>query len=55
MLKIATRGEIIRESGIDGVVVERDKTEILKTAEKRRKRAANVGVGEVDRGNRHVT
>lgn len=52
MAEIATRGDIGRQGGVDGVVVEREKGERFEPAEDERERATDVCGGEVDGGNR---
>lgn len=44
MLEIPTGGDVVGEGGADGVVVEGEGGEVLKTAEEGRERAGNVGV-----------
>lgn len=44
MLEILTGGDVVGEGGVDGVVVESEEGEVLKSAEEGRERAGNVGV-----------
>lgn len=44
MLKILANGDVGRDGGVDGVVVEGDKSEVGEAAEEGRKTAGDVGV-----------
>jgi hypothetical protein len=48
VLEIATRGEVRRDGGVDGVVEKGNGSEFGEAAEEGRERAGKVGVGEVE-------
>lgn len=48
MLEIATRGEVRRDGGVNGVVEKGNGSEVGEAAEEGRERAGKVGVGEVE-------
>lgn len=48
VLQTLTRGNVGRQCGVNGVVIEREGMEVVKTTEERGERSGNVSVGEVE-------